>query len=520
MYVLFPGYLDHSITIPRGKALGGSSVINAMIYARGNKADFDKWASLGNPGWSYGDVLPYFKKSENAAFPNASSEYHGEGGDLNVEYSRIFDKLGQAFLDAQEKDLGRKILDYNGKDQMGFSIIQMNEIFGRRDSGGKAFINRARNRTNLHIVPNALITKILIHKANKKAYGVRYVKNGRIYFARANKEVILSAGVFNSPQLLMLSGIGPRWHLEHLGIQTVHDLPNVGENLWDHLIVNTQAFSINYTYVNPNETVQVEQYLDAKGSLTSPDNVQCIGYVSLLDGTDTVPDVEHVFHTSNPGSQPYEVYKNLHRYTRETYENIVKPTDGISQWSIHSVLLHPKSRGNVRLNSKSPYDFPLIDPKYFSSDSDVETLIRAIKDIIRIAETPSMQKYNSTIIKVSLPVCRVYPYGTDDFWRCMVINLADTVHHFGGTCKMGPADDQSSVVGPDLKVHGIQNLRVADCSVIPVSLSGHTNAPAYMIGEKASDIIKQHYGVLEKNKSSSSESSSSSSSESSSSERE
>ncbi|GLV44243.1 uncharacterized protein CBL_12461 [Carabus blaptoides fortunei] len=356
----FGGYLDNSITIPRGKALGGSSVINAMIYARGNKADFDKWASLGNPGWSYDDVLPYFKKSENAAFPNANSAYHGEGGDLNVEFSRIFDEVGQAFLDAQEKDLGRKIVDYNGKDQMGFSILQMNEIFGKRDSGGKAFINRARNRTNLHIVPNALITKILIHKTNKKAYGVR----------------------------------------------------------------------MNYTYMNPNETVQVEQYLD--------------GYVSLLDGSKEVPDVEHVLHTYKQGSTSYDDYKTLHRYKKETYENIIKPTE----------------------------------------------------DMIRIAETPSMQKYNSKIIKVALPECKVYPYGSHDFWRCMVISMSDTVHHFGGTCKMGPADDLSSVVGPDLKVHGIEGLRVADCSVIPVSLSGHTNAPAYMIGEKASDIIKDCYNEL------------------------
>lgn len=461
-----------------------------MIYARGNKEDYNKWGQ-DNMGWLYEDVLPYFKKSENVSFPNADLKYHGNTGTLSVENSRLFDSVGQAFLDANI-ELGRKILDYNAAEQMGFSIVQLNEKNGARDSGSKAFVKPIVNRSNLNIITDALITKLMIHQQKKEVIGVQYIRNGSLHFATARKEVILSAGSINTPQILMLSGIGPRDHLEKLNITVVQDLP-VGDNLWDHLIYNYQSFAMNYTYNYPNTSTQVEEYLNGKGPLTTADFLQAIGYVNLFDGTSEVPDVEHVFHASKPSAQPYELYKNLERYTNETYEEIIKPTEGISQWTIHSLLLHPKSRGTVRLKSASPFDFPIIDPKYFSDDRDVKTIARAVEDMFRIANTHAMKQYKSTTIKVCHPACDCSDWGSEKFWKCMIKNLANSVFHYSGTAKMGPIHDKTSVVDNHLRVHGINKLRVADCSVIPITTSGHTNAVAYMIGEKTSDLIKQTY---------------------------
>lgn len=482
------------MNIPRGKGIGGSSIINAMIYARGNREDFDKWGQ-SNPGWSYKDVLPYFKKSEKVAFPNASLIYHGTNGTLNVEYSRIYDEFSQAYLDAQV-ELNRTILDYNAANQMGASIVELNEKDGRRDSGGKAFINPIKNRQNLRIVTEALVTKIIIKERKHEfvAHGVHYVVNESLHFATARKEVILTTGTINTAQLLMLSGIGPADHLNSHGIKIIRDLP-VGENLWDHPIYSALSFNTNYTFPDLNLTSQVEQYLNGQGLLTTADNLKCISYNSFFDGTRDVPDTEHVFHGSKSSSQSYEAIKNLFHNSNETYETIVKPTDNINLWSIHSVMLHPKSRGTVRLKTSSAIDYPLINPNYFADPRDAATFVAAIKDIFRISETPSMQKWNSSAIKTCHPLCNCTDWGSDKFWTCMVTNLSGSVYHFSGTAKMGPVNDSNSVVDNELRVHGIRKLRVADCSVIPVTTSGHTNAVAYMIGEKAADLIKSTYST-------------------------
>lgn len=485
------------MNIPRGKGIGGSSIINAMIYARGNKEDFDAWGQ-SNPGWSYKDVLPYFKKSEKVDFPNASLTYHGNNGTLNVEYSRLYDELSQAYLDAQI-ELKQSILDYNAEKQIGSSIVQLNEKDGRRDSGGKAFINSIKNRTNLKIVTEALITKIVIKKIRKLfvARGVHYVVNGSLHFATARKEVILTAGSINTAQLLMLSGIGPADHLRDHRIRVLKNLP-VGENLWDHTIYSSLLFHCNYSFPNLNLTTQVEQYLNGQGLLTTADDLECISYNSLFDGTRNVPDTEHVFHGYKSSSSSYEAMKNLFHYSNETYQTVVKPTENMNLWSVHSLLLHPKSRGTVRLKTSSAVDYPLVNPNYFADPRDAASLVAAIKDMLRISETPVMQKWNSSPIKTCHPVCNCTDWGSDEFWTCMVTNLSGSVYHFSGTTRMGHVTDANSVVDNQLRVHGIAKLRVADCSVIPLTTSGHTNAVAFMIGEKAADLIKRTYCTKER----------------------
>lgn len=475
--------------------MGGSSVINSLIYARGNRLDYDKW-DTSNPGWSYSKVLPYFKKSENASF-RFDRGYHGTTGPWSVEHSRIFDEIGQAFLDANFD-----ILDYNGKNQMGYSVLQVNEIDGRRSSAGKSFLKPASTRTNIKIEADSLVMKILIDKNIKSAYGVKYIKDGKEYCVGVEKEVVLSAGAINSPQLLMLSGVGPKKHLRELGIPVVQDLP-VGENLWDHLLLSFQYFSTNFTYdelpqISSEEyeylRKKVKEFLKGEGSFTSSGNEQAIGYASPYTNNKNIPDIEYVLHTGRDALNPYEYYKNSLYHTKDTYESIIKPTANIPTVRVHPILLHPKSRGNIKLKSTSPFDFPLINPKYFSHPDDSLTFLSAVRQINDLLQTKSFQKYNITNIKLVHPLCENLKYDSDAFWLCMIKNLATTTHHFSGTCKMGPRW-RDGVVSRVFMVHGISRLRVIDCSVIPVTISGHTNAVGVMLGEVGADVIKRFWNI-------------------------
>lgn len=489
--------MNHSEVVARGKAMGGCSTINLMMYVRGNHKDYDNWESEGNPGWSYRDVLPYFRKSEDAHLPNPDVGYHGEHGDLSVEQMNSLSPLTSAYL-AANKELGRKILfDFNGKFERGFSRLQTTTKHGRRDSGSKAFIEPITNqRNNLIISSNTLVTKLLINGTSVN--GVQYIKNGKCFTTFTLKEVILSSGAINTPQLLMLSGIGSKEHLKKHNITVVKDLKGVGENLWDHIFNFLQPFTTNYTWQDPPQTEAIKEYLKGKGYLTSADYNQNVGFVNLYSNDKSRPDIEHIFRASQVLNLTYEYYQQTRDFTLDTYNSLVKPLVGKTTWSSYTVLLHPKSRGTIKLKSNSPFDFPLIDPNYLSDPNqvDINTLVSALKDVIKISQTSSMQKYDSQMFKIDLPNCKQYVFGADNYFKCLVQNLASSISHFSGTCKMGPRANEMAVVDNRLKVYGIKNLRIADCSVLPVTISGHTNAAAFMIGEKAADIIKKHHRVL------------------------
>lgn len=478
---------NQQCTYPRGKGLGGSSIINALKYVRGNKEDYDRWYKQGNPGWSFKDVLPFFKKSENSQI-DGDEGYHGVGGNINVEYSNPDSPQFKAFI-AANLELGRKVVDYNGKQQLGVAKIQINTLNGKRDSVGKAFIKPIMGRPNLEILTYSLVTKILINSKTKVANGVLFSYKGKLLIAKAKKEVILSAGSIGSPQLLMLSGIGPKDHLRSLQIPVIKSL-SVGNNFQDHPAYYALHFVTNYN--EPVTTLQqnVEEYLNGYGPLTIPGNAQGIGFFQTkFAKIRGVPDIELIMVPSN--STTNFIQKAFH-YNDVSYDTIWRRINPSNTFTINVILLHPKSRGEIRLKSKSPYIYPLISPKFLSDSKgeDIEAMYEGIKLALEIVNTKAFKKLNASLMYAPLPACQGKKYLSRKYWHCQLRQLTYHIHHPIGTCKMGPNPSKGAVVNHELKVHGIKNLRVADASIIPETTSGHTNAPSVMIGEKISHMIK------------------------------
>ncbi|KAJ8958505.1 hypothetical protein NQ318_002299, partial [Aromia moschata] len=573
---------------PRGRALGGSTVINYVIYTRGNPLDFDKWEAQGNPGWSYRDVLPYYLKSEDCNLgPECNNQFHETGGYLSTEYPYA-SKLTDVFLSAGTQ-LGQTIVDHNTDDNMGFSRIQANLKRGRRHSVTAAFLDPILNRTNLHILTFARVTRLLIYPETKTVYGVEFYKRKVKYTVRATKEVILSAGTFHSPQLLMLSGIGPKEHLKELGIPLVQHL-EVGKYIYDHIAFMGMIFTINETtpmitqlLLNPIE--YLNWHLTGKGIFSSLGGIEALAFIKTEESkeTEAYPDIE--LFLSSMGSVEYDrglIVRRELRITQEFYNNYFKELEDKACYSIFSALLHPKSRGYLKLRSKDPFDKPLLYGNYLSDpeNQDLKTLLSSVRYIQRLAETkafrgidaelyrkpmpeylhglymcipflplstggdllrrravdggvvlrgvvwPLLRKprmppqnvefrinqtiflklvldpifFNGTLTvdlgKTLLHRCEHHVFDSDVYWECAIRTLSVTIHHQTSTCKMGPRTDPDSVVDSRLRVHGVKNLRVADTSIIPVTLSAHTSAPGMMIGEKAADMIKEDWRLV------------------------
>ncbi|KAL3265762.1 hypothetical protein HHI36_009963 [Cryptolaemus montrouzieri] len=475
------GMVNNQCSYPRGKILGGSSSINGLIYTRGNPQDYDNWEKLGNPGWSYKNVESYFRKLENTQFP---SKKLGRSGPLYVNYSVPYVSMQDTFSEAfSEKGIFET--EYNGEKQFGTSKIQSNIKRGKRVSGYNAYIKPISQRTNLNVSTEAFVIKILIDDSTKKAYGVRFVKKGRIFDATSVKEVILSAGAINSPQILMLSGIGPEHLLNEYNIPLVKDLP-VGDNLLDQIAYNIH-FSSNYTQNTIPLSKQVEDFLRGEGLFTAPFNGKSLSFVKPDDlGRPTVeyvllPPTGRNHYTSRPLASPYIPSIN---------EEMSK-IDPKNFFSITTIILHPKSKGKVTIRSNKAQDFPEIDSNIFSNEEDLETLYEAIQFAISITETGAFKKINASVYS-PIPPCFEHILYSKQYWYCAIRYMALPTYHSMGTTSMG-MDEKTSVVNHELKIHGIKNLRVADCGVIPATISGHTNGPAFMIGEKLSSIIKEEY---------------------------
>jgi choline dehydrogenase len=442
---------------PRGKMLGGSSSMNAMIYIRGHRSDYDGWRVRGNDGWGFSDVLPYFKKAEHQE--RGASEYHGTGGPLNVADLRSVNPLSRAFVEAGV-ELGHPTNDdFNGPEQEGFGLYQVTQKRGRRCSAAAAYLKPALGRPNLTVLAYAQVTRLLFE--GRRATGVEYVRDGRTQQARAEREVILSGGSVNSPQLLMLSGVGPADQLKRLGIAPVADLPGVGRNLQDHLFVSvayacTRPVSLASAEALPN----VAKYLlFRRGPLTS--NVaEAGGFVKTISGL-PAPDLQ--FHFG-------PVYYLEHGFTHP---------DGHG-FTIGPTLIRPRSRGHVSLKSSDPFDPPSIQPRYLDEEADLRTLVEGVRLACELAHTKALSEYRGAAVCEKL--------GTAEEITAHIRGTAETIYHPVGTCRMG--DDDLAVVDAGLRVRGVEGLKIVDASVMPEIVGGNPNAAVIMLAEKAADAFK------------------------------
>lgn len=491
---------DQRCAYPRGKALGGTSTINYMIYNRGNRHDFDRWAQDGNYGWSYDEVLPYFKKSERSRLKRFSnSPYHGYTGGLSVEDVQYQTPMVKAYMKAS-KQAGYRNIDYNGESQLGTGFLQANTYEGIRHSAASAFLSPIRHRQNLHILTNTRVVKVHIDPHTRTAYGVDIHRNKQLYSIRARKEVILSAGTFGSAQLLMLSGVGPQDHLNSLGIPVIKNLP-VGETLYDHMSYTGPTFIVNSTGQSLNVgslgIKDIKDFLRGTGKATIPGGVEALTFIKYPHSPDPIdmPDVEIVFTGGCIASDEGTALRLGMRLPRHFYDRVYRPLENVDTWTAVVMQFRPKSVGKMRLADRNIYHWPKFYPNAFAHRYDEDVLIHGIKEAIRIAQQPAMQKMGARMHDIPLSGCEHYPFASDDYWRCAIRQAAATLHHQVGTCKMGPVHDQTAVVSPELRVHGVDNLRVADCSVVPRPLTGHTNAVSYMIGEKLADILISVHSV-------------------------
>ncbi|XP_068153334.1 glucose dehydrogenase [FAD, quinone] [Drosophila tropicalis] len=489
--------------LPRGKVLGGTSSINFMIYNRGNRRDFDTWSQRGNYGWSYKEVLPYFLRSESAQLHGLEhSPYHNHSGPLSVEDVRHRTQLAHAYIRAAQ-EAGHSRTDYNGESQLGVSYVQANTLKGRRHSAFRAYIEPIRAyRKNLHILTLARVTRILIDEATKSAYGIELTHGGRRFQVKARKEVILSAGAFNSPQLLMLSGIGPEDNLKAIGIPIVKVLP-VGRRMYDHMchfgptfVTNTTGQSLFTSNVGP--PVLKEFLLGRPDTfLSSIGGVETLSFVKVprAKTPSTQPDIEFIQVAGSLASDEGTSLSRGANFKPEIYDKMYRHLADRKQDHFSFLIMHfaPASVGRLWLHNRNPLEWPRIDPKYFIVQEDVEHLLEGIKEAIRITKMPALRAIGTRLLERSVPGCEEYSFGSDDYWRCSIRTLSYTLHHQVATCRMGPESDPTSVVSPQLKVHGMRRLRVVDTSIIPLPPTAHTNAAAFMIGEKAADMIREDW---------------------------
>ncbi|KAF5272039.1 hypothetical protein FQR65_LT05020 [Abscondita terminalis] len=493
------GMINQTIHWPRGKVVGGSSAINSMLHTRGNKHDYDRWAAMGNPGWSYKDVLPYFIKSENSSLKFQDDGYHNTYGYLNVQYP-YRTKAALTFVKAAMES-GYPYVDYNGKSQMGVSFMQATLRNGRRCSTEKAFLRPAKRRKNLVIRKNSFVTQVLVDDATKSAYGVKYVSNNQTFLVNAREEVILSAGVLRSPQILMLSGIGPRNHLEKIKVPLVNDLP-VGEKIYDHPSFLGLFFAVDKKLLPfPKDFTTNESMFNfttrGAGPLTTTDNIDGVLYMKTTAAKyqENYPDIELMFFSASINLDPTFIYQHIVKISDEVYDVVWKNIKEKYTFSIFPMLLHPKSHGSLQLRSTNPFDPVKIYGNYFTDpqNQDMKTMIAGIRETQRIVKAPAFRYYGTRQIKNVVPGCDDLKYNSDTYWECAIRHITNSMHHQTSTCKMGPVSDPEAVVDHKLRVHGIKNLRVVDTSVIPIPLSAHTNVPSVMLGEKASDLILEDH---------------------------
>ncbi|GAB6027504.1 hypothetical protein CHUAL_001756 [Chamberlinius hualienensis] len=498
----FLAFHNNQTTYPRGKMLGGSSSINAMMYIRGNKHDFDHWAKdLGNVGWSYNDLMPYFLKAEGAAEPElaADKKYHNTKGPLTVSRANYTTEALDALLKAAEEN-HYTVRDINAKYQTGFMQQYFTIRDGSRCSTAKSYLLPAQNKPNLKILCNTRVTKIKFDR-NKKAIGVelKQSRDGPTYFAAADKEVILSAGAIGSPQILLASGVGPKNQLEQLSIPVTANRPGVGENLQDHVGSAGAVWKVNCS----DCTVHLEDELSDSnfiqwntsrtGLLTLPASAEGVGYVKTRYANPNIdwPDVQLLLLTVDAIMEVIAITGADLDIIAPYYE----PFLNHYTFTIIPFVMRPESRGNVKLQSSDIFDDPLINLNFYENDKDLDILAEGYRIATEFGNSNAYKKLGAEFIPTVFPGCESFERLSHDYWKCVGRQIPFVYFHPVGTCKMGKYSDRYSVVDNQLRVYGVTNLRVIDASVMPTVPSANTNAATIALAEKASDIVKRQYSI-------------------------
>nr|CAQ19345.1 putative glucose-methanol-choline (GMC) oxidoreductase [Chrysomela tremula] len=487
---------------PRGRALGGSSTINYMMYTRGNKRDFERWAELGNSGWDWNNIEKSYEEMENLVSDGEQKEkllslYEYESGEP------VVDVIKQAAGYLGYPSVRRE----DPHNPLGYYSAPLTVGKGTRLNAAKAYLGKVKHRENLFVAVDALVTKVAIDNETKTATGVAVEINKRSLNLRARKEVILSAGAISSPQLLMLSGIGPKNHLDSLGIQAVENLP-VGENLQDHMSFRGFAVKFGRGFEDSARTDKnllddaYEFFAHRRGAFSHISSLNLAGFINTRNGS-VYPNIEVLHVSSHPGNDyaPIKVFRKLG--FASFLDSLGRfGSNGQHLLSLFVALLKPRSRGRVTLKSTNPLDKPVIQAGYFTDegDEDLENIMEGVRYLENLTETPAFLRHDPEIFRPEF--CAHFAFRSDEYWKCVIRRLTSTLFHPVGTCKMGPEADETSVVDPWLRVKGVRNLRIADAAIMPEIVSSHTNAASMMIGYRAGEMIiddwssRQRYSEL------------------------
>lgn len=484
---------------PRGKMLGGTSAMNAMIYLRGNERDYDNWEKLGNPTWGWRDVLPYFKKSESnqneELIRRDNGKWHSGDGLLVVDGYHDNEPNKDIFLNAAEELGYPTVDDLNGDQLLGYTHVQGTILNGQRQSAGKRFLIPAGQRSNLHIIKTAHVRRVVIGD-DGRATGVEFTYNGtNELVALAKKEIVLSAGAIASPHLLLLSGVGPKAHLQQHSINVKADLP-VGQNLQDHVVVPLFYKIHESTAQAPTQrdiADMVYMYaMHRQGPLAKLGAIDLVAYVNTVNHTG-YPDIEIHHFNFRRGSMDLPMYLKQVGFSDAIQAALYEQNQKSEVMMVYVVLLNPKSFGKIELASANPFEKPSILANYLENDDDWATLRRGVRFKQSFAQTESFKAHEGDNLRLPLSACDGLLYGSDEYLNCYIGQMTMTVYHPVGTAKMGPATDEDAVVDSRLRVRSVPNLRVIDASIMPVLVSSNTNAPTIMIGEKGADFIKDHW---------------------------
>lgn len=471
-----------------------------MVYVRGHDQDYNAWAELGNVGWDFKSVLPYFKKSEDNTEPSTvdykSKSFHGVGGYLPISNFTTNNSFVHVLRSAFGQIGVREIRDYNSGEHIGFVEIQGTIRGGERSSAARAFLLPIKSRSNIKIMKGSQVNKILF--SGSKAIGVNVstadkdCKNILLY---ASKEIIVSAGAVNSPKILLLSGIGRSEDLNTFGISQVKDLA-VGDNLQDH------PAAIFFLRVKPNSPEQTvfdllsdvkDYFFHRSGTFSSVGSTSFHGYVNTTHPNATYPDAQFIFNHFRRSQKGLNIVFEKFGYRDEFIAQLLQVNINFELVLVYVNLFNPKSVGSVKLRSGNHWDAPKITTGYLKAHEDIDSLLRISKKLRELVTTPAMKEISAEIVKFNITECDLLPYPSDKYDKCYLSYFTQSGYHPSGTCKMGPGSDLNAVVDERLRVHGVQGLRVADASIMPRIPSANPQASIYMIGEKAADMIKEDW---------------------------